>query len=73
MFTLQEFKRVCMLFGTYTANEITPIQVMQRLRLRNKKREIEVLSDAFERLPGYSQYTIQEFIDILRMKTLVGA
>lgn len=71
MFSLSEFKAISRLFAVYTANAITPAQVINRLRERNKKKEIALLSEAFERMPGYMNYTIREFIDILRLKVVI--
>jgi hypothetical protein len=71
MFSLAEFKRVCQLFAVYTASAVTPMEVMTRLRNQNKIGPIVILSDAFEKMPGYSNYLISEFIDLMRLRTLV--
>jgi hypothetical protein len=71
MLTLQEFQAICRVLGTYCANEITPLQVMQQLRQRHKESAVAILSLAFEEVPGYMTYTITEFIDIIRRKVLI--
>jgi hypothetical protein len=44
---------------------------MDRLRQQQKMTQIEILSFAFEEMPGYMNYTIQEFIDLMRLKTII--
>jgi hypothetical protein len=71
MFSLPEFQTICRIFATYTANAITPLQVMMRLRQLKRYDAIRLLSNAFEEMPGYMNYTIQEFIDAARLKTII--
>jgi tRNA U54 and U55 pseudouridine synthase Pus10 len=68
---LKDFKDVCRVLAVYTVNSVTPMQVITRLRDLKKMREVHILSNAFEHMPGYSMYLIQEFIDLLRMKVVV--
>lgn len=71
MFTYQEFKSVLRILSVYCSSVITPGQVMDRLRQQQKMTQIEILSFAFEEMPGYMNYTIQEFIDLMRLKTII--
>jgi len=72
MFTIHDFKSVCRILAIYTSNLITPMEVMEKLRkFKNKEKEIASLSLAFETIPGYSNFVIQDFIDILRGKVVV--
>ena len=71
MLTLKTFNAICRVFAVYSSNFVTPMQVLERLRWRNKLKEIELLSLAMEEIPGNSNCVIRDFIDILRMKVVV--
>lgn len=72
MFNIAAFKQVCRILAVYTSNSIKPMEVLDRLRqMKNKEREIIMLSWAFEEMPGYSDCLISEFIGNLRGKVVV--
>jgi hypothetical protein len=71
VFKLKEFQMICRVLGTYCSNSITPYQVIERARKLNREFVVKILSDAFERMPGHMNETIQDFIDAMRLKVLI--
>lgn len=71
MFSRQQFKDTCKVLAIYTANMVTPMQVLSRLRDLKRMKEIKILSDAFETMPGFATCVIQDFIGEMRGKILI--
>ena len=71
MFSRQQFKDTCKILAIYSSNWVTPMQVLSRLRDLKKTKEIKILSDVFESMPGFATCIIQDFIGEMRLKVIV--
>lgn len=73
MFSLQEFKQICEVLTKNGISVDTPLQIMSYLRKYKKPDSlaIKILSNAFEKMPGYGNELVEDFIGIIRGKTLV--
>lgn len=74
MFSIAEFKSTCDVLCKNAIHAVTPLQVMTYLRKGNSNlndMRIHILSNAFEKMPGYGNYLIDEFITLMRLKTII--